>query len=139
LSLHTLTEGQTVRLPFLIRESDLQAFSELSGDLNPVHLDAAYARSHGFKGKVVYGGLYVAAVSRLLGMKLPGKGSIWHSLSIQFKSPLYVDEDVEVVGTVIYINHELRVLRLALEVKRNDELLARGEAQAGWLPEGPLP
>ncbi len=122
-----------VRCPLVVRPEDLDAFARVSGDLNPLHLDGEYARRRGFKGRVVYGGLVVAAVSRLLGTKLPGAGCLWQSLSLQFTAPLYVRERASVVGRVVYASREFSVLRLAIEVKAKGRLIARGQAQASVL------
>lgn len=123
--------------PFSFEQSDLDAFAKLSGDSNPLHLDQAYARERGFEGTVVYGALIVAAVSRLLGMELPGPGCLWQSLSLQFTGPLYAGQKARVIGQIVYANPELSVLRLSLEVKSQDRLIARGQAQAQVLKSRP--
>lgn len=126
---------QTVDIPFCIQKNQMLAFAEISGDRNPVHLDPVYARSCGFPGPVVYGALLIAVVSRLLGMELPGPGCIWHSVSMKFKSPLYVGEQAVLTGTVTYVSEALQILRLDLAVRRGEEVLASGQAQAGWRVE----
>ena len=125
-----MAAGTVVRLPFRVTEADLDAFARLSGDLNPLHLDAAFARARGFKGRVVYGGLMIAAVSRLLGTKLPGAGCLWQELNLQFTAPLYAGERAAVVATVSHASPEMGVVRLSLELKCGKRLLARGRAQA---------
>lgn len=109
----------------------MDLYKNMSGDTNPLHWDDSYAQARQFKGRVVYGGLIVAAVSRLLGTQLPGPGCVWQSLSLQFRRPLYVDEAAEVIGLVTYSNPELRVLRMDIEVKRADDCIAEGSVQAG--------
>jgi len=125
-------EGQQVQIPFWVSSTDMETYAALSGDRNPVHRDTTFAKNNGFRGPVVYGGLLIGAISRLLGMELPGPGCIWHSLVVQFKTPLYVGEKALVQAKVTYLNLDLRVLRLDLEIKRGDDLLAKGQAQAGW-------
>lgn len=119
-----------VECPFSFNQADLDSFSKLSGDFNPLHLDQSYARARGFEGTVVYGALIVAAVSRLLGMELPGPGCLWQSISLQFTGPLYAGQKARVIGQIVYANPELSVLRVALEVKNGERLIARGQAQA---------
>ena len=65
-----LAEGHEVSETFTIDDAAMAAFADLSGDRNPLHTDAAFARSRGFPDRVVYGGLILARVSRLLGMRL---------------------------------------------------------------------
>lgn len=123
--------GASVICPLEVRDADLAAFAALSGDHNPLHVDEKFAQQAGFKGKVVYGGLLVAAVSRLLGMELPGRDCLWQSLNIQFKSPLFVGDKATVIGTVSYANSELKILRIAIQIKCAEKIIAEGTAQAG--------
>lgn len=128
-----LKEGDSAGFPFTITEKDMAAFEALSGDANPIHVDASFARRHGLAGRVVYGGLIVAMISRLIGMKAPGTGWIWHSLSVQFRSALFVGEPAELTGTVEHVNDDLGVLELKLKVTRGADVIATGKAQSGRL------
>lgn len=125
-----ITEGLTDGLSFTVTARDMDAFRALSGDDNPLHSDADFARARGFEGPVVYGALMVAAISRLLGTRLPGPGCVWHSLKIDFRNPLYVGQPATLKGVVRYCNDSLGLLRVTLEVSAGDRLLAKGEAQA---------
>lgn len=129
-TLGELGEGLSAGISFSVHEEEMRSFRQLSGDDNPIHLDTAFAKSCGFEGPVVYGGLMIAVVSRLLGTRIPGHGCIWHSLKIDFRAPLYVDEVASLTGTVTYWNDSLRLLRVALRIECGDRLVAKGEAQA---------
>ena len=137
--LNSFREGQEVSVPLNVTEDDMRSFASLSKDLNPLHQEESFARAHGFAGRVVYGGLLVAAVSRLLGMKLPGKGWVWHSVAMQFHSPLYVGEPAEVRGVVKHLNDDIGVIQISLQILRSGQVIAKGEAQAGRLKAGTLP
>ena len=125
-----LGEGLSVGIAFSVGTEEMESFRRLSADDNPIHADAAFARSCGFDGPVVYGGLLVAVVSRLLGTRLPGHGCVWHSLKMDFRAPLYVGEAATLSGTVTYWNPSLRLLRVSLRITSGDRLIAKGEAQA---------
>ena len=99
-----LTEGASASVSFSVSHEQLRQFAELSGDLNPLHLDDAFARSKGYEGAVVYGALLIAKVSQLIGMRLPGKDSVWASISFDFKRPLYVGQTAEVEGRVVTLH-----------------------------------
>jgi 3-hydroxybutyryl-CoA dehydratase len=129
-SFDRIREGLTEGLEFAVTAQDMDVFRTLSGDDNPLHLDEDFARARGFEGPVVYGGLMLAAISRLLGTKLPGYGCVWHSLRIDFKKPLYVDERATLTGAVTYCNASLGLLRVDLRIAAGDRVLAKGEAQA---------
>lgn len=126
----TFEPGHTVTLPFTVTAGDMAAFRALSGDDNPLHHDEGFAAARGFRGTVVYGGLVVAQVSRLLGTRLPGHGCVWQSLALRFRQPLHVGEAAEVAGTVTHGNADVGVVRLALAVTAGGRTLAEGEAQA---------
>jgi len=129
-TLGALSEGLSAGISFTVSAQDMEDFKRLSGDDNPIHSDAAFAQACGFEGPIVYGALMVAAISRLLGTKLPGHGCIWHSLKIDFRAPLYVDQPASLTGRVTYCNAELQLLRVALRISSGDRIVATGEAQA---------
>ena len=83
----------------------------------------------------MFGGLVVAAVSRLLGSHLPGAGCVWHALDLKFSAPLYVDQEAELTARVTYASAEHRVVRMDLSLTRGGRVLASGHAQAGFPPE----
>lgn len=108
----------------------MEVFRALSGDTNPLHDDAAYARRRGFEGRVVFGGLLLAQVSRLLGAHLPGHGCVWRSLSLRFRAPLYVGQPARLTATVTHANEDLGVMDLKLRIEAGDRTIADGEAAA---------
>jgi acyl dehydratase len=117
-------------MPFTVTDADMRAFAALSGDPNPLHTDAAFARDRGFAAPVVYGGLIVARISALLGGRLPGPGCVWHSLRLDFRAPLHPGEPAAVEARVVHRVDALSLVRLAVEVRTQDRLVARGEVQA---------
>jgi len=132
-----LKEGDVFHVVFTISESDMQAFATLSGDTNAIHCDDAYAISYGMKDRVVYGGLILASVSRLIGMELGGSGWVWQSVSAQFKNPLYLGQSATTTAKVSYASHDLGVYRLKFDVRTDHSLIAQGDAQVGKLtPRG---
>ena len=122
--------GSMTSVRFRVSAADQAAFRALSGDDNPLHVDDEFAQARGFRGAVVYGGLIVAAISRLLGNQLPGPGCVWHSLKLDFRAPLYVDEAAEVQATVTHFSAGLGLWRLSLAVAAADRRVAKGEATA---------
>ena len=66
-SLDSLHEGLVERFVFKATNEMMQSFVEISGDVNPLHTDSNYATSRGFDGVVVYGGILVAQISRMVG------------------------------------------------------------------------
>ena len=129
LSARELTVGQEARVDFVVTEADMQAFAALSGDHNPLHVNDEFARSKGFVGRVVYGALLVAKVSQLIGMRLPGRDSVWTALSLDFRKPLYIGEAAQVSGVVEAVSESGGILRLKLVLRAGEKLLAKGKAE----------
>jgi len=130
--MHQPTQAQPGRvlLPFRIGAAQMRAFREISGDDNPLHDDAAFARLRGFDGPVVYGGLLVARISHLLGTVLPGPGCVWHSLKLNFRRPLMVDESACLTGETMQHNGDLGLYTLSLRITAGSDLVADGTALA---------
>lgn len=131
-----LAEGAEARLTFTIGEAEMRAFAALSGDANPLHSDAAFARARGFAGAVVYGGLIIAQVSKLIGTELPGRDAVWTGIRLDFRKPLYVGEAAELTGRVVHRSRATRSLTIALEVVAGGRTVATGEAEARLMDKG---
>lgn len=134
--LESLSEGTEARLEFTIREDDMKRFGELSGDWNPLHCDAAFARAAGFEGPVVYGGLLVAQVSRMIGMHLPGRDGVWSQVQLDFRRPLYVGQPAELVAVVDHRSEAARSIRLRLEIRAAGQRVAKGSASVALRDPG---
>ena len=89
--------GQEASTSHLVSEADIVAYAELSGDFNPVHLDAEYAAGTIFKERIAHGILSAGYISAIFGMKLPGPGAIYVSQTLNFKGPVKIGDRVETV------------------------------------------
>jgi acyl dehydratase len=129
LALRDLAPGVEAAIDFSISAEDMRAFAALSGDHNPLHVDGDFARGRGFAGEVVYGGLLVAKVSRLIGMELPGRDSVWAGLSLDFAKPLYVGETAQLRGVVAEVSESTGMVTLKLTIRAGGRTIARGRAE----------
>ena len=129
-SIHTLYEGQTASLSFLVTDKMMKLFRELSGDKNPIHIDPSFARSKGFEDTLVYGGILVAQLSKMIGMYLPGLNGLWSSLSINFSNPLMIGESVELIATITHVSTATLSVKLAFEFASKDSIIANGSISA---------
>ncbi|MGI9403174.1 MAG: MaoC family dehydratase, partial [Hyphomicrobium sp.] len=89
-----LSLGQEASLSNTVSEADIVAFADISGDRNPVHLDADYAATTMFKERIAHGMLSAAYISAVFGMKLPGPGAIYISQTLKFKGPVKIGDTV---------------------------------------------
>ncbi len=83
-----------------VAEADVLDFARNSGDANPLHIDAAYARSSNFQGRIVHGAFQVGLASALIGMRLPGRNVLLGSVNARFPAPLYFPCRVSVRGEI---------------------------------------
>ena len=95
-----LKVGQSAEMTRVVAAADLEAFAEVSGDNNPVHLDEDYARTTQFGGRIAHGMLSAAYVSAVLGTRLPGPGAIYLSQSLRFRRPVRIGDAVTARVTV---------------------------------------
>ncbi len=85
--------GQSASMEKTVTEHDVQMFGDATGDHNPVHFDEAYAAKTIFRGRVAHGALSIGFISAVVGMKLPGAGTIFVSARIDFKAPVRIGRD----------------------------------------------
>ena len=103
-----LKVGQEATMSRVVTEADIVAYAALSGDYNPVHLDADYAAKTVFKERIAHGILSAGYISALFGMKLPGPGSIYISQTLNFKGPVKIDDKVETTVKLVELLPEKR-------------------------------
>jgi 3-hydroxybutyryl-CoA dehydratase len=95
-----LEVGMSESFSKVISEDDVIAFAGISGDHNPVHLDADYAAGTMFKERIAHGILTASLISAVLGTKLPGPGSIYLSQTLNFKAPVKLGDEVVATATI---------------------------------------
>ena len=85
--------GDQYQEDFVITQEMVNQFAELSGDKNPLHLDAAYAAQTPFKQPIVHGIFSVSIISKIMGTEFPGAGSVYLDQQFQFKRPVFPDKE----------------------------------------------
>jgi 3-hydroxybutyryl-CoA dehydratase len=117
--------GQTAKIKRTFFLKDVQKFSELSGDINPIHLDNNFAEQTIFKKPIVHGFLYSSLISALLANDLPGPGSIYIYQELNFKSPVYHGEEVTAIVKIVDLRSDKNILTLETicTVRDNVEVL----------------
>jgi 3-hydroxybutyryl-CoA dehydratase len=75
-----------------ISKGEMLDFAKISGDYNPIHLDAQFSVSQGFQDSIVYGALIIARVSGIIASKFPGPGTVIGNIDWRFIAPIYVNQ-----------------------------------------------
>lgn len=95
-----------------ITENQMAIFAQISGDLNPMHIDSKYAKEHGYADKVVYGMLASSFYSTLVGMYLPGEKCLLNKCDVDYRKPVYVGDELTVFGEVIDKRNATRRIKI---------------------------
>jgi len=112
-----------------ITEEDIVRFAEITGDRNPVHLDAAWAAHSPFGKRIAHGLLTASLIGGILGNQLPGPGAIYLSQTLRFLAPVYIGDTVTASVEVIALRAEKRIVTLRTEcVNQQGALVLTGEA-----------
>ena len=103
-SFEELTEGLSASFEKVVTEQDVQTFAQVTGDTNPVHLDADYAATTSFEKPIAHGMLTAGFISAAIGTKLPGPGCIYLEQSLKFRAPVFFGATVTTTVTVKELN-----------------------------------
>ena len=122
--------GQTYSHDFKFTQEEVNRFAEVTGDKNPVHLDADFAAKTLFKKPIMHGMLGAALFSKVFGVLFPGEGTIYLKQSLSFLRPMFVDVDYEAVFTVKEVNKEKHraIVETVLKDKATGAVCTSGEA-----------
>lgn len=92
--------GATHRYTFRFSQADVTDFARVTGDNNPLHLDAEFAAQTPFKRPIIHGMLGASVFTKVLGTEFPGYGSVYLGQTLDFLRPMFVDTDYEATFTV---------------------------------------
>lgn len=107
-----LKVGNRAELSKAFSEDEVNRFAELSEDRNPLHLDREFGKTSIFGHRVVHGMLVASLFSGLIGMELPGKGSIYLGQNLSFRAPVAIGETVTASVEIISIRDDKPIVTL---------------------------
>jgi 3-hydroxybutyryl-CoA dehydratase len=121
--------GDVAELAKTVTESDIALFAGVTGDFNAVHIDAEAAKKSVFGERIAHGMLSAGFISAVLGMQLPGSGSIYLSQTLRFRKPVRIGDTVTARVEVLEVLIAKRRVRLATSCRnQNGEVVVDGEA-----------
>ena len=134
LAIHDYVKGMSFELTRSFSNEDVKLFSRLSGDINPVHLDATFAATTMFGARIVHGALLSSVFSTIFANNLPGPGCIYLKSENKFLKPVFLNEavnfKVEITNIIV---EKKRVVFKTTAVFRNQECIV-GTAEL-YIPE----
>lgn len=124
-----LEVGQKATFVRQVTEREVQLFAEVSGDRNPVHLDADYAAGTAFRERIAHGMLTGAFVSAAIASTLPGPGSVYVGQSLRFLRPVKLGDTLTVELEVLEKLPKNRVRISTRVLGSNGKAVVDGEAE----------
>lgn len=122
-------EGQSASITRQVTAEDVDAFARVSGDVNPVHLDAEYAAGTRFGRRIAHGMLAVSYISAVLGTRFPGPGTIYLSQNVSFLKPVFLGDTITATVAVSKYRAEKGILTLITECwNQRGEKVVDGQA-----------
>jgi 3-hydroxybutyryl-CoA dehydratase len=118
-----LSVGMKDHFEATFTEDMAHKFAEISGDVNPLHLDPEYAVAAGFAAPVLFGMLTSSLYSKLVGVYLPGKFALLEGIDLDFNSPSFAGETLTVRGEIIFMSKSFRRLEIKATIRNEDQKL----------------
>ncbi len=104
--------GDSASFQKTISETDVYLYAGITGDINPAHINEVAAQESMFQGRIAHGMLTAGLVSAVLGVHLPGPGTIYLGQELKFTAPVYFGDTVKAEVTVLEINLERNQVKL---------------------------
>ena len=123
-----LEVGMEASFAKTVSEADIASFAEVTGDKNPVHLDAKYAAGTIFKERIAHGMLTASYISAVFGMEMPGPGAIYVSQTLNFRAPVRQGDRVVAKVRVMELYPAKRRARFECTCAVGDKIVLEGEA-----------
>jgi acyl dehydratase len=125
-----LQPGDSATLTRTLTQRDIALFAAMSGDVNPAHVDEAYARDDMFHKVIAHGMWTGALISTVLGTELPGPGTIYVAQALRFLHPVALGDTVTVRVTVTRLEPARHHVQLACQVtNQRGQMVVEGSAE----------
>lgn len=126
--LEDLEIGMSAEQTMVVSEDKIDAFAELSGDFNPIHMDADFAATTTFGKRIAHGALSASLISAVLGNDLPGPGAVFVELNMRFRHPAFIDDEVTACAEVAEINQKTGRVKMKVACYVKGKQILRGTA-----------
>lgn len=126
--LEDLEVGMFAEATMEITGEKIDAFADIIGDHNPLHVDEEFAKQTMFGGRIAHGALSASLISAILGNDLPGPGAVFVELNLRFRRPAYIGDIVVARAEVAEINEKTGRIRMKCYCKVGKKQICRGDA-----------
>ena len=131
-TIETIAVGVTHQFTRAITADMVNAFTQISGDINPLHVDKEFAEERGYSDRVVYGMLTASFYSTLVGVYLPGRNALLQEVETSFRKPVFINDELTVSGEVVDVNPALKRIEIKATIKNQDgKTVSKARIKAG--------
>ena len=127
-----LAIGQTARRTRRVTARDIELFTELTGDRNPLHYDEAAARRSRFGGLIVQGGVTTGLLNAVVAEDLPGPGSVFLHVDWSFKAPVRPGDEITAEVEVLEARADKPITRLRTTITNGDGTIVLDGTALVW-------
>lgn len=119
-SINELKSGDKASFSKTLTETDVYLFAGITGDINPIHINKIEAENSIFKERVVHGMLSGGLISAVIGMQLPGPGSIYLEQNLKFTAPVKIGDTITATVEIVELNIEKNKINLKTTCQNQD-------------------
>lgn len=135
LCVDELVVGQRASWSKTLTEADVLAFAGVSGDMNPLHIDAVYAAQTRFGQRVVHGMLVASLISSIQARELPGPGNLYVRQELRFVAPVFIGDTVTAEVEVVALEPDRNRVTMSTKCfKQDGSLVITGESELAPRP-----
>src|SRR5262245_6073764 len=124
--------GDTARRARVVRARDIELFTELTGDRNPLHYDAEAAGRSRFGGIIVQGGVTTGLLNAIVAEDLPGPGSVFLHTDWSFKAPVRPGDELTAEVEVLETREDKPITRLRTTIVNQDLIVVVDGTALVW-------
>jgi len=122
--------GQTATYSKTLTEEDIALFAATSGDVNPVHLDEAFAADSLFKQRIAHGMWTGGLISAAIALELPGPGTIYLGQNLSFRAPVFLGDTITITLEVTAKQDDKKFVTMScVATNQKGKAVVKGEAQ----------
>jgi len=127
--------GDSATITIVAEDEIVKKIAEVSGDVNPIHLDDKYAQNSVFGRRIAHGLFCINGISRILGTILPGEGAILISQNFKYKGPVYIGDSISITVSVreIKLEKDIYIFDIVC-LNQACQVVMEGESALKWKP-----
>ena len=132
----TFAVGQKCTYTQLVDDKLVHGFADLTGDHNPIHENDEFAKKTKFGQRIAHGGILFGIISKVLGMDMPGVGTVYLSQLVNFKAPVFIGDTVTLEATIVEILPKAVAKISCVIKKQTGDVVMDGISEVklpGWL------